>query len=189
MSNESAENSFSKEVQSAGGLSVLLGILVIFSGVIAMTMPVLTTWSVSTVAGWALIVGGGFSVVAALRDSIGLLRIIDTILGAVTVLAGLLIVTHPSVGIIAVTTAAIIWFLVRGFVELGLVFQPTKHRLFLAVAAAIDLFLGFSLMSLDPGPRAAAVGTFVGISLVFWGASLAAFGGSVRSLGRELENV
>ena len=57
-----------------------------------------------------------------------------------------------------------------------------------AAAAAIDLFLGFSLMSLDPGPRAAAVGTFVGISLVFWGASLAAFGGSVRSLGRELEN-
>ena len=94
--------------------------------------------------------------------------------GALGVVLGLLIVTHPGMSASVVTWLAGVWFVVRGLLEAFAAFGTSPRGLLLA-SAAIDIVLGVLFM-VNPGGSAKGITIVLGIVALAWGIALVVIG-------------
>ncbi|WP_306056616.1 HdeD family acid-resistance protein [Natronococcus wangiae] len=153
----------------AGGVLVLLGLL-------AMLLPIATGVAITYLVGALLVVGGivhaGHAVTArGWRGSLWQLT-----LAIVSVVAGILLLVNPVLGLLSLTILVIAYLLVDGVAELGMSLRMGGEpgRGWIAASGVTSLVLAGLLWAGFPADAAWAIGLLVGISLVVTGLSMVA---------------
>ena len=161
---------------------IFAGVLSIVAGVLCMARPALGGICVTLVVGFMLIVGGIARVVGVFSaDSFGhgLLALLG---GALTLLAGLVTVVAPGLGLVTLTLVLAIWLLVDGLAGIVLAFRvrPGHGWGWLLFGSILAALLGCLLLARWPWSGLVAVGLLAGIQLVMSGSVMISIGSAVR---------
>lgn len=168
-----------KTLVISGGVVALLGLL-------AVMFPLVTGVAVTYIVGGLLvasgIVHGGHAFTA--RGWSG--RFWQLALAVVSVIAGLVLLVNPIVGLASLTLLVIAYLIVDGATELGVSYrmESGSGRGWIAGSGALSLILAVFLLAGFPADAAWAIGLLVGVSLLVTGLSMIA----VAYGGRQFED-
>jgi uncharacterized membrane protein HdeD (DUF308 family) len=150
-----------------GAIAVVLGLIAIFWPDTAI-FTFMLIWGI-----WAL-VDGVITLFLAFQPELRAARTMLLVQGALGVVLGVLIVTHPGISASVVTWLAGVWFAVRGLLEALAAFGTSPRGLLLA-SAAVDIVLGVLFMA-NPGGSAKGITVVLGIVALAWGIALVVIG-------------
>lgn len=167
-----------------GGL-LALGIALMVLGIIALAFIPATTIGVVVVLGWLIIVSGiveGIYTFHVRRWSGVFLHLAGSVLG---VLLGLLIITHPASGALALTMLLAAYLTVIGLFRAITAIQ-LRYRLWrwTVLDGIVTLVLGLLLWAAWPSSGLWFPGFAVGIALLLRGWTTAVFAIALRAVGR-----
>jgi uncharacterized membrane protein HdeD (DUF308 family) len=170
--------------------SLVLAIALIVLGLLAMTLPTITTIGAVKVLGW-LIIFNGFAQLVHAFQSEGVGRIAWKILVAVLYLAaGAYLLANPLIGIAGLTLALAIFFFAEGVMDLAAYFVTRRHdrSAWLLLHAIISMILGLIIWRQWPMSSFWVIGTIVGIGMLMSGFSRLMMALEARKHGRYLGN-
>jgi uncharacterized membrane protein HdeD (DUF308 family) len=156
-----------KSALGRGAIAVVLGVIAIFWPDTAI-FTFMLIWGL-----WAL-VDGVITLFLAFQPELRAARTMLLVQGALGVVFGVLIVTHPGISASVVTWLAGVWFVVRGLLEALAAFGTSPRGMLLA-SAAIDIVLGVLFM-VNPGGSAKGITVVLGIVALVWGIALIVIG-------------
>ena len=173
-----------QEVKKNAGWLVALGVLTVIAGILSIASPMVGGVGVSILIGIAMVIGGVARTVGAFRAGSfgqGALALIG---GILTFVAGVILVTRPGFGLAGLTLWLGAYLLVDGISGIFLAFhvRPEKGWGSMLFSAAIGLLLGILLLREWPLSGLWAIGTLVGVNLVFAGFSIISVGSAARGL-------
>ena len=177
---------WAEDAKKNAGMIIVLGVVTAIAGFLALVMP----WAggVGTVVfvGFAMLVGGIARMVAAFSAGSFGRGTLAFIGGALAVLAGAIMVARPGVGLAVLTLMVGAYLLVDGIFGAVLAFQvrPEKGWGWMLFSAAMSVLLGFMLLREWPLSGVWAIGTLVGINMLFAGFSMISIGSAARKLVR-----
>ncbi len=151
--------------------SSIVGILLIVAGVFAILLPLVAGVAVTAIIGWLLLLAGAAHLLFAWHARRAGAVAWQVLIGIVYLLVGLYMILHPGRGLLTLTLLLAIYFVIEGIAELVMYFQLRRqHRpgLFLW-NGIITLILGILIWARWPISSVWALGTIVGISLLFSG--------------------
>jgi uncharacterized membrane protein HdeD (DUF308 family) len=153
------------------GVVTGMGVLLILLGAAAILFERATSWFVTVLIGWILVIAAVFIFASAFGlGSIGrgLLRIL---LAVVTLAAGLYLVINPGEGTETLTLILVIYFIVAGLFRIGagISERGSDGAGWLIVNGVLSVLIGL-LIGVDlPSSSEWAIGLLVGIDLIFSG--------------------
>jgi uncharacterized membrane protein HdeD (DUF308 family) len=151
--------------------SLILAIILIVLGLLAITLPTITSIGVVKVLGWLLIIDGFAQLVHAFQSE-GVGRIAWKILVAILYLAGgAYLLANPLLGVAGLTLAVAIFFLAEGVMDMVAYFVSRRHErsAWLLMHGIVSLFLGLIIWRQWPSSSLWLIGTIVGISMFISG--------------------
>ena len=148
--------------------TLIPGLLMIAAGVLALIHPFPASLTVTLFAAWSFIILGILQIVSALRDSSGGTRILLIILGIVMVWIGWILLANPIAGLVALTAAVAIAFVVSGVAKLGLGWQVRSggFGIWIMLSGALSLVLGVMFLDNILGAAPWLLGVLLGIELI-----------------------
>ncbi len=159
-----------EEVRAHRTWFLLLGVALIIIGTIAISGAELMTMVSVMFFGWLLMFAGLFEIVHGLARRAWSGFFINLMGGALYVVAGLLMVTHPGIAAVTLTLIIAMLLIVAGTFRIFVAFStPMHHRGWLILNGVISLFLGFGIMSSWPISGLWVIGLFIGIDMIFDG--------------------
>ena len=178
---------WAEDVKKNAGMIIFLGVLTVIAGFLALVMPWAGGVGVTIFVGFALIVGGVARLIAAFSAGSFGRGTLAFIGGALCLLAGVLMVARPGVGLASLTLFLGAYLLVDGIFGAVLAFQvrPEKGWGWILFSAAMAVLLGFLLLREWPLTGLWAVGTLVGINMIFSGFSMISIGSAGRKLAKK----
>lgn len=176
------------ETKNLTGWSIAISLLMILAGILAIGLPVAAGIAVNLVVAWLLM----FSGVAHLAfgwQMRGIGGVIwQVLLGAVYIGIGLDLLLHPVAGLLTLTLALAIYLFAEGVLELILSFQirPRQGWGWLLLDGIVTLVLAIMIWRSWPASTEWVIGTLVGISMIFSGATRLMLSLAARSLVTKL---
>jgi uncharacterized membrane protein HdeD (DUF308 family) len=164
---------------------LILGIALVVLGVLALGDTIIVTLLSIVFLGWLLLASAILHAVQWLRgreerhflDLVGF--ILDLILG-------LILLSNPAGGALAITLALAVFFLVGGLMRLfGAFSSETAHRTWAALDGAVEALLGILLWAHWPSSALWFVGFAIGVGLIFRGWSWIMLASLLRQPGVE----
>lgn len=176
------------EARKNAGWLVALGVLTVIAGGLAVAAPLGSGLGMVIFLGVALVIGGIARIIAALgADSFGqgALAFIGGLLGVV---AGLVMAARPGLGLATVTLMIATYLLIDGLAGAILAFRvrPESGWGWMFLSGLVTVVLGIVLLAEWPISGAWALGTLVGVNLLFSGASMVSIGSTVRRLTKDV---
>lgn len=175
-------------VKHVTGWSIAVSLLMILAGVLAIGLPVAAGIAVNLVVAWLL----GFCGVAHLvfgwhiRGIGGVIW--QILLGALYIGIGAYLLTHPVAGLVTLTLALAIYLFAEGLLELILSFRvrPRQGWGWLLLDGIVTLILAIMIWRTWPASTEWVIGTLVGISMIFSGATRLMLSLAARNLVTKL---
>jgi uncharacterized membrane protein HdeD (DUF308 family) len=173
-----------EDARKNAGWLIALGALTVIAGFFSLVMPWASGVGVAVFVGFALVVGGVARLMAAFSAGSFGRGTLAFIGGALCVLAGVIMVARPGSGLAALTLMLGSYLIVDGIFGAVLAFQvrPEKGWGWMLFSAVMSGVLGFLLLREWPLTGLWAIGTLVGINLLFAGFSMISIGSSARKL-------
>jgi len=173
--------------RNAGGL-IALGVVTVIAGFLAMGSPLLSGLGVTLLVGIAMVIGGVARTIGAFQAGSFGQGALAFIGGILTFAAGMILAGRPGFGLTTLTLMLGGYLVVDGVSGAILAFhaRPGKGWGWMLFSAGMGVLLGFLLLREWPLSGLWAVGTLVGINLVFAGFSLVSVGSSARALAKEV---
>jgi uncharacterized membrane protein HdeD (DUF308 family) len=175
---------FSSDVRRVTGWSIALSVLMIIAGLLAIASPLLAGIAVTRIVGWLLLFSGVLHFVYAFQGG-GVAAVLWEILLAVAyALMGIYILANPAVGLASLTFVIALYLGVKGIIELGASYMM-RHESgsgWLLFDGLVTLVLAFLIGSTWPFSGIWAVGTLVGVSMLFSGVSRLMISSAVRRI-------
>jgi len=173
-----------QKARKNAGRMIVAGILSVVAGFVCIAHPALGSLSVTLIVGIAMIVGGiarMFGVFSADSFGHGLLALIG---GLLKLLAGLVTVAVPGLGMATLTLILAVWLLVDGLSGIMLSFRlrPGHGWGWVLAGSIAGLVLGCMLLAHWPWSGLIAVGMLAGIQLIVSGAVMISIGSAVRRI-------
>jgi uncharacterized membrane protein HdeD (DUF308 family) len=169
-------------LKKASGWGIAYAILIIFAGLLAISLPLASGIGITILVGWLLVFSGVFHIADAFHAHSAGSVAWRLLVGIVYIIVGLDLAFVPVRGLVTLTFVLAIMLLVQGTIGVVSFF---RHRKLPGVGwilfnAIITILLG--LLIWWDGPRAAVwvIGTLVGINLIFSGISRLMIWGAVR---------
>ena len=164
----------------AGGAVVVLGAL-------AIALPFATGVAITYVIGALLVLGGLVHAGHAFTGRGWKRSLWQGTLAAVSIVAGVVLLTNPIVGLVSLTLLVIAYLLVDGIAELWLSLRMGSEsgRGWIAASGVVSLVLAGILWAGFPVDALWVVGVVVGASLLATGLSMIA----VANVGRQADDV
>ena len=158
-------------VKRASGWSIVLGILMILAGIIAMFAPWEAGLVITLVVGWSAIFNGFAQIVFAFRTHGGLHIALEVILGIIYIIAGIYLLMHPGLGLLAMTLFLAAFLLVYGIfaLVLGFKMRPRSGSGWVLFDGIVTILLGILIWAHWPINSGWVVGTLFGISIFISG--------------------
>lgn len=174
--------SFRSDVHQVTGWSIALSILMIIAGILAIASPLVAGIAVTRVVGWLLLFSGFLHFGYAFRGG-GVGTVLwEILLAGVYVLVGVYILSNPAIGLATLTFVIAFYLFVEAILEFGEAYMM-RHEggsgwfLFDGI---ITLILAFIIWGTWPSSKVWAVGTLVGVSMLFSGISRLMISSAVR---------
>ena len=150
------------------------GILMLICGFLAITLPLASGIGVAIVIGWLLLIGGVWHLLFGFRSGSGIGGFLWQLLLAIVYgAAGLMLTLRPLAGLAWLTLVLATFLLIEAALEFVLYFN-IRHRVnasWVLFDAIITLLLGILIWARWPFSSVWAIGTLVGVSLIFSGIS------------------
>jgi uncharacterized membrane protein HdeD (DUF308 family) len=179
---------WAEDAKKNAGLLVFLGVLTVIAGFLALIWPWISGVAVTVVVGVALVIGGMARLIGAFSAGSFGRGTLAFIGGALTLLAGVLLVARPGLGLATLTLMLGAYLLVDGIFGAVLAFQvkPESGWGWMLFSAAMAVLLGFLLLKEWPLTGVWAIGTLVGVNLLFAGFSMISIGSGARKLAKNV---
>lgn len=165
--------SFTAIIHKSLGWSIALSILLIIAGIVAIAAPGISGLGVTIFVGWLLIISGIFHLIFAWKIHTASRKVWEIILGIIYLLIGIDLAMHPLRGLLTLTLALAIYLLFESAFEfiLAIHLHPAPGWGWTLFDAIITLILAFMVWRTWPVSSVWAIGTLVGISMIFSGFS------------------
>ena len=182
-----AVSDWAQQVKKNAGWLVALGVLTVIAGALAMASPLLSGLSISVFIGIAMIIAGIARTVGAFHAGSFGQGALAFIGGIFTFVAGVILATRPGFALVTLTLLLGGYLLVDGISGAVLAFhvRPEKGWGSMLFSAAMGILLGILLLKEWPLSGLWAVGTLVGINLLFVGFSFISIGSCARGLAKR----
>lgn len=171
-------------VARAWWLGLIVGLVTLAGGIVLVAYPGPTLTVIALLVGIELLIGGVFLVVGALGHPAGS-RAWGVLGGSLAVIAGVIVLRHPSGSILVVALAVGIYLILSGVLRLVGAFESREGRGWLVFAALLDLALGIVIVSW-PSFGITTLAIVLGIVLIVRGLALVVIAFALRAAGREL---
>ena len=176
-----------KEVNKNAGWVIGFGILVVVLGFLAIGSPLVAGIAVMYVIGSFVLIGGIARIIYALRAKswgAGLLQLAG---GGLWTFCGLALLFRPVFGLSVLTWVLGIVILIDGIlrVVLSLQLQPLRGWAWTLFGGILGIVLGTLILSQWPLAGMWAIGTFLGINILFAGWSMIGLGVAAQSARAE----
>lgn len=155
------------------GWSIFLSILLILAGLFAIFIPFISGVGVTIFIGWLLIVSGVTHFIFAWKVHITSRKLWEFLVGLVYLAAGIYLIAHPLAGLLSLTLILAFYLLFEAIFEFILAFQlrPAPGWGWTLFDGIVTLILAFLIWRTWPASTVWAIGTLVGISMLFSGFS------------------
>jgi uncharacterized membrane protein HdeD (DUF308 family) len=186
---EAVDQEMLSTIKRNAGVGIAVGVLTIIAGILAVMSPLVAGLSVAIVVGVLLIVSGISRLFLAFKmDTFGH-GLLMFVLGVLSIGAGGYMVSRPGTALATLTLVLAVYLFVDGIFEIIWAFRLRPIRgwrwtLFSGIAA---LVLGIMIWRQFPVSGVWAVGTLVGIRMIFGGSSLASVSSAARSAAKEVQ--
>jgi uncharacterized membrane protein HdeD (DUF308 family) len=176
--------SFMSDVRRVTGWSIALSVLMIIAGLLAIASPFLAGIVVTRLVGWLLLFSGVLHFVYAFRGG-GVTAVLwEILLGVLYVIVGFYILANTALGLAGLTFAIAFYLFIEAILEFTASYMTRSERGsgWLLFDGIVTLFLAFLIMSTWPASKVWAIGTLVGVSMLFSGISRLMMSSAVRRI-------
>jgi uncharacterized membrane protein HdeD (DUF308 family) len=171
-------------VARAWWLGLIVGLISLVGGIVLIAYPGPTLTVIALLVGIELLIGGVFLIVGALGQPSGS-RLGGVLGGALAMIAGVIVLRHPSGSILVVALAVGLYLILAGVLRLVGAFETREGRGWLVLAALVDLALGILIVSWPEfGIKTLAI--VFGVVLIVRGLALVVIAFALRGAAREL---
>lgn len=176
---------FHDAIQKNAGITIVMGILVTFAGVLAMGLPLAMGLSISILVGAMLLMGGIGQLVFAFKAG---KKALPILLGVLNILMGVYMLSNPGVVLATLTLLAAAYLIVSGVFESIMAFQlkPASGWFWSLISAVISAALGVMIGMGFPESTLWIIGFMVGIRIFFAGWTLLMVGIAARAATKDL---
>ena len=157
------------KVGAGWGWIMAYGIVSVLLGILAFAAPFAATFAATVVIGIFFVVSGGFAIAAALFGHGSAHRGYTILVGALSVIVGLIMVLEPATGALSLTLMVAVWLGVRGVLELAYGFRLKRRRGMLITLGIINVLLALFILATVPFSALTLPGYILGISFIFGG--------------------
>jgi uncharacterized membrane protein HdeD (DUF308 family) len=153
--------------------SIFLSVLLILAGLCALLVPFMSGLGVTLFIGWAMMLSGIFHLIFAFKTHTTGSVLWELLLAAVYIISGLYLIFHPLSGLVSLTFLLIIYLVFEAVLEFIHAYQvrPRAGSGWLIFDGIITLLLAVMIWRSWPFSTVWAIGTLVGISMLFSGIS------------------
>jgi len=185
-----AEATWLDEAKKNSGFLIFLGILTVIFGILAVGAPLITGIAVAVMVGFLLLFMGIARIVHALKSRQWGTGIWGTLIGLLAVIAGLMTIFRPMVGLMSLTLFLAAYFLVDGICEIIAAFKikPDQGWGWVLFNGIIAVLLGAMIWRQWPVSGAWAIGILVGIHILMTGWSMIILGTGARKFAGAIED-
>jgi uncharacterized membrane protein HdeD (DUF308 family) len=177
-------NAWLKDAKKNAGWLIALGVVSVIVGVLAIGSPMVAGMSVSMVVGAMLLITGIGHLIGAFKAGSFGSGLLGFLGGALTTVAGVVMFFRPVVGLEVLTILLAIYLVFDGISGIILGFRVRalgRGWGWLVFSGVLGLVLGVLIYRQWPVSGVWAIGTLVGIHILFRGWSLIAIGLAARS--------
>jgi len=169
---------------------IVLGILTVILGIMAIARPMISGMAVTLFIGGLLTFMGVLQIIAAFKSGQWGSGIVGTLIGGLSIAAGLLLIFRPIAGLATLTLFLAAYFLVDGIFEIITAFKMKPEQgwgwmLFNGIVAAL---LGFLLWRQWPYSGEFAIGFLFGIHILMSGIVMTVVGFGGRRISGAVED-
>ena len=156
--------------ESIGG-SIALSLFMILAGILAIVVPPAGGLAVVLVLAWLLMFSGAAHLVFAWYTRTSGAFVWQLLVGILYLFVGFYTVAHPAAGLASLTLLLAIYLFVEGALEfvLSLRLRPLPGSNWLLFDGIVTLILGVMVWRSLPSSTEWAIGTLVGVSMLFSG--------------------
>ena len=183
-----AQSSPVEIVRHASTISILWGVLLIVFGMVAVGTPLLAAVAVNALVAWLIVLAGVVHLMLAFRVHQAGSVIWKVLVGIAYLCFGGYLLTHPVLGVASLTLLLASLFLIEGILNIVLYvkMRPIHGSNWMLVDGIITLLLGLMIYLQWPSSSAWAIGTLVGVSLIFSGVARVMMSLAVRKATQVL---
>jgi len=158
-------------VRRASALSILWGVLLIGLGMLAVASPMVAAVAVNGLIAWLIVFAGVVHLVVAFHTREAGSIIWRLLVGLAYVCFGGYLIARPALGVASLTLLLASLFLLEGIFNIVLFFRApsTLRSSWMLLDGIVTLLLGLMIYVQWPSSSAWAIGTLVGVSLIFSG--------------------
>lgn len=162
-----------EQISQNRGLYIFESIIFILSGILAIAIPGLFTYSIEILLGILFIAGGVAQGIRTLSTGKGAGYVGSLISSLLLVIVGVLLLAYPITGIITLTLLIACIFFIQGIVQIyiGFEMRELKGWGWMVFSGFVSLILAWLIWSELPGSAAWVIGLLVGINLLIFGFS------------------
>jgi uncharacterized membrane protein HdeD (DUF308 family) len=166
-----AQNTSVEMVRHASTVSILWGALLVVLGAVAVASPFLAAVAVSVAVAWLIVLAGIVHLMLAFRAHGAGSMIWKALVGIAYLCFGGYLIVHPVAGVASLTLLLASLFLIEGILNIVLYvkMRPLHGSSWVLVDGIITLLLGAMIYTQWPSSSLWAIGTLVGISMIFSG--------------------
>ncbi len=182
-----AQNS-SNLVRRASTLTILWGVSLVCLGMLAVAAPLFAAVAVTSLIAWLIMFAGVVHIVVAFHSREAGSVIWRLLVGLAYICFGGYVMARPALGVASLTLLLASLFLVEGIFNIVLFFRaPTALRSgWFLVDGIVTLLLGLMIYMQWPSSSAWAIGTLVGVSLIFSGVTRVMVASTVRKAAASM---
>ena len=169
----------------------MFGILVVILGIMAVMSPLVAGKAVAMMVAIMLIVAGIFRLMWAFEaESFGK-GALTFLIGGLTLVAGVLMLARPYIGLASITLLLAAYFLVDGIFEIIAAFKvkPEQGWGWLLFGGIVSAALGWMIWKQWPVSGAWAIGILVGIKMIFAGMEMIMLGAVGKQIGKGVDQL
>jgi len=165
-----AQNS-SDLVRRASTWSILWGVSLICLGMLSLAMPLVAAVAINVLIAWLIVLAGVVHLVVAFHTREAGSVIWRLLVGLAYICFGGYLIARPALGVVTLTLLLASLFLVEGIFNIILYFRArsTMRSSWFLLDGLVTLLLGAMIYMQWPSSSAWAIGTLVGVSLIFSG--------------------
>ena len=166
-----AQSSPVEMVRHGSTISILWGVLLIVFGMVAISSPLLAAVAVNALVAWLIVLAGIVHLMLAFRVHQAGSVIWKLLVGIAYLCFGGYLLVHPLLGVASLTLLLGSLFLIEGILNIVLYvkMRPIHGSSWMLLDGIITLLLGLMIYLQWPSSSAWAIGTLVGISMIFSG--------------------
>jgi len=166
-----AAPTLSASLRQASVWSMVWGILLVMFGALAVASPFVAAVTVSVFIAWLIIFGGVVHLVLAFHAHRAGSLLGKLLVGLAYVVIGGYLLMHPVLGVATLTLLLAALFLIEGVLNVVMFFQlrPARGSGWMLLDGLITLALAVMIGAHWPSSSLWAIGTLVGVSLIFSG--------------------